>query len=256
MKFDIIKAAEQIYWLKFEDSYDLAMTFLRYQEFYESPNEQFRGKSFTILDFQEWYAKDRGGFFTYPNDWAGFNLPSSVIDQVLNAGISDLNKYDTAIENTHRQIKEEVWKDSYTDDYYLIGSASEELDPHEFGHARYYMDKAYRKEMSEHISALDGKSYQKLTDRLMDMGYTEKVLHDEIQAYLSTSNDRDLIQNCKKKDWERITEPFRTTYRLFNYEVPGLKGYFDDLPQTSDLPSHSSTPQNKTLLQRVRSLLD
>jgi hypothetical protein len=56
------------------------MTFLRYQEFYESPSKKFRGKSYKLLDFMKWYASENDGIFTYPRDWAGFNFPGSIID--------------------------------------------------------------------------------------------------------------------------------------------------------------------------------
>jgi hypothetical protein len=43
----------------------------------------------------EWYSKKQGdGAFTYPTDWAGFNIPSAVVTGVHALGISDYNRYD------------------------------------------------------------------------------------------------------------------------------------------------------------------
>lgn len=53
MKFTISEVKPKIFLFESDNSYDLAMTFLRYQETYESPNPKFRNKSFTIIDFME-----------------------------------------------------------------------------------------------------------------------------------------------------------------------------------------------------------
>jgi hypothetical protein len=42
------------------DDYERCMTFLRVQEYYESPNPDFRGKDFDIWKYIEWYSRDRG----------------------------------------------------------------------------------------------------------------------------------------------------------------------------------------------------
>lgn len=69
-----------IYCLRFERHYDCCMHFLRFQEYYESP--EFKGEAFSLLDFMDWYAHsysshkhDKRPSFTYPSDWAGFNVP-------------------------------------------------------------------------------------------------------------------------------------------------------------------------------------
>ena len=38
------------------DVYSRAMLFMRVQEFYESDNSRFRGKSFNLNDFIQWWA--------------------------------------------------------------------------------------------------------------------------------------------------------------------------------------------------------
>ncbi len=61
----------RIFLFKFKDSYDMSMSFLRFQEYYELPNKKFRRKQFKIVDYMEWYSKKYGnGIFTYPNGGA------------------------------------------------------------------------------------------------------------------------------------------------------------------------------------------
>ena len=66
MKYTLKEIKGGIFLVEFDNQYDLAMTFLRYQEFYESP--KFKGKRFTIIDFMEWYSKEYDGAFTYTKD--------------------------------------------------------------------------------------------------------------------------------------------------------------------------------------------
>src|SRR6266481_838206 len=119
MKYKVKQVKNRIYLAEFESHYDLCMFFLRYQEFYESPNPKFRGKTFELLDFMEWYAKDRKGCFTYPIDWGGFNLPSKIISKVHSLGITDKNKYDDEMFRLHGRLEKES-----NGDYYLIGASS------------------------------------------------------------------------------------------------------------------------------------
>ena len=55
-----------LYHLVFKSRYEMAMFYLRYQEFYESINPEFRGKSFTYLDYMSWYTQfTNAHMFTY-----------------------------------------------------------------------------------------------------------------------------------------------------------------------------------------------
>src|SRR5580704_15894322 len=70
------KIAKGIYLLCFKTQYELAATFLRVQEYYESP--RFSGRIFSLEQFMDWYA-ERFGNFTYYQDWTGFNVPSTAL---------------------------------------------------------------------------------------------------------------------------------------------------------------------------------
>ena len=83
----------KIFLLTFDNHYDLCMHFLRYQEFYESP--KYRQQPFNLLELIRWYSNTYGdGDFTYTNDWAGFNIPSWVLNDFKEKTITDLNQYD------------------------------------------------------------------------------------------------------------------------------------------------------------------
>src|SRR5687767_6039954 len=68
--------ADGIFVVRFQSQYELASTFLRVQEHYESP--RFRNRVFSLEQFMDWYAR-RYGAFTYYEDWAGFNVPSTAL---------------------------------------------------------------------------------------------------------------------------------------------------------------------------------
>src|SRR5438105_13952294 len=76
MKIIKSKVAAGIYLLRFKTQYELASTFLRIQEHYESP--YFSGKIFSLEQYMDWYAA-RTGSFTYYEDWSGFNVPSNAL---------------------------------------------------------------------------------------------------------------------------------------------------------------------------------
>ena len=175
-----------IFLVEFENNYDLAMTFLRYQEFYESPNSKFRGKSFTILDYMEWYSKDRDGHFSYPSDWSGFNIPDHVIEQNRKT-IIDFNKYDECMFS----IQSKIHKHNY-EKFYLIGALENDhhTRAHEVAHGLYYINDEYKKSMNNLIkSYLSVKEKNKIEEELNNLGYSRVVFKDEMQAYLSTGNE-------------------------------------------------------------------
>src|ERR1700760_4146537 len=67
-----------LYHILFENQYSCCSTFLRLQEYYESPIKGIRGNYFTLEQFMDAYAETKGNF-TYTLDWGGFNVPGHVI---------------------------------------------------------------------------------------------------------------------------------------------------------------------------------
>lgn len=188
--FKITQIKPRIFLVSLSNSYDLAMTFLRYQEHYESPSSKFRGKSFTILDFMEWYSKEFGeGCFTYAEDWGGFNFPSSNYLEIEQLGIIDYNKYDKIMSDIYQECRDKInKKDNDIIPFYIIGAKSNEtaVIKHEVAHGFFYTIPKYKKEMTKLVKELNPKFRKSLCAYLKKIGYAPKVYIDECQAYLST----------------------------------------------------------------------
>lgn len=176
-----------VYLVKFKDYYKMAMHCLRYQEFYESPNPKFKGKSFTIFDYMEWYSK-KNGSFSYPQDWAGFNFPAHIVKDVYDKGIIDKNKYDEEMLSIYNSCKDL----HSTDDFYLIFSCDNETTKHEIAHGLFYLNKEYKKEMEQLVSELPGDASGPMKEELKKLGYCSSVYVDECQAYFATGLTKEM----------------------------------------------------------------
>jgi len=208
MKYTVSEIKPRIFFLKFKWQYDLCMHFLRYQEFYESPNPKFRGKPFEILDFMEWYSSAYGkGCFTYPIDWGGFNHPGEIIKQVWDLGIADRNIHDYEMLKLYKQCLEK-----YPDGkFYIIGACGNKTTMrHEVAHGLFYINPEYKKEMTALVRALDKDFYRSICKSLKKMGYASKVHLDECQAYLATGMFSSFVASGK------LTNQNKPFVKLFN----------------------------------------
>lgn len=196
MNFIIEKAADNIYLAKFESQYDLAMSFVRIQEFYESPSTKFRGKYFSLESFIDYWAENFGyGVFDYPARWKGFNVPGKTIE-----------KFWTVFEYEEREFREKeaellmaLDKKLHNDgvelqDVYLIGgsidngdASFEDVVAHEVAHALYGLNSQYRRKCNKLLREINTVLYSEYEDILMVMGYAKKMVKDELQAYLATN---------------------------------------------------------------------
>jgi hypothetical protein len=215
--YKLEKIADKIYNLIIPDRYDMCMTFCRVQEFYESAFKEIRGKNFTLLELMDIYSRRLGGgCFTYPIDWGGFNVPSTVINDCYKNEIKDLNYYDSIIIETNKSIPDTT--------YYLIGTTGNDLDAlnHEIVHGYYHVNEKYRKEVISIIKEISARSYNDMKMCLLNMGYTNKVVDDEINAYL-TSGTGALWEGIKiTKKLEGIAKKLRLLFG--QYEEINNKG--------------------------------
>jgi hypothetical protein len=186
VKYKLKEIYPKVFLVTMDNSYDLAMTFCRVQEFYESPYKEIRGKYFTMAEFQRLYTMRRGSdCFTYPSDWAGFNIPSQILWDCYGyfSNFQDLNQYDEVMQEIYETI-------SPCEKFYIIGSqtGNQTTIDHEVAHAFYYLYPVYKKEANKIISQLPKRLEKKITDWLSEIGYNKKVFKDEIQAYLSAES--------------------------------------------------------------------
>jgi len=198
--FQLSKIKDRVFLLRFDREYDLAMSFLRYQEFYESLNPRFLGKKFTIAEYMAWYSADRNPkvpVFSYVKDWGGFNLPLKIIDQVNDLGIDDPNHYDALMKGVNGLIK-----DNGNDDPYLIGTCGEGMGgafDHEMSHALFYTNEEYRDSCFIEFNRLPQDVQAEYKYALYHMGYPEKVYVDELQAYIVGGNN--IIYNNENNEY-------------------------------------------------------
>jgi hypothetical protein len=169
-------------WVWADSQDELGLTFMRFQEHYESSNPEFKGKVFTLGSLKKWYSETYGAN-TYHQHWVGFNFPSYVLNP-FKAGLFDpLTTEETRLLDLFRYRQ---------DRFYIIGAQTNSILRHELSHALYASNAKYRQEIDNFI--LQNKSKLKKTIKyILDKGYCKDVLNDEIQAYITDNEDADII---------------------------------------------------------------
>lgn len=224
LPFKIKQVKPRIFLFEFTDQYNMNMHFLRYQEFYESPNPKFRRKSFSIFDFMEWQAKTEGkGNFTYPTAWSGFNIPGNIINKLHQMkndgmkGIIDHNKYDDNMMFASNKCAE-FFSKNYSDYYnfYIIGVLKGQTKTlnHEICHGLFYLNSEYKKEATKLVKSLSIKIRTNFENMLSKNGYTKQVFIDEINAYLSTDTKENLLNRGIKLNKQDLA--FKELFNKFN----------------------------------------
>lgn len=180
MKIRIRRVTGHIFLLIFETRRDIASTFLRFQEYYESP--KFKGKIFTLEEFKKWYINNspRGkktGKFTYYSDWDGFNIPSRVLEPFFKGNFDPLSDKETRILHLFKNKRSE---------FYIIGVPKKiknmtDIIRHETAHGLFYTNKNYRKEVMKVMRSFDLRDIKKAISAKGN--YHKSVLDDECQAY-------------------------------------------------------------------------
>ena len=189
-KIKLFEIYPNIFAVVIKDDKLRARVFMRYQEFYESDSDTFRGKGFKWKDYVKFYKqKTKKDYFSYHEDWSGYNLPCDSIESCI-AKIPDINFYDLIMFSIIDTIRDKVGDK----DFYLIGidqndNNNSDLILHELAHGLWYSDKSYKQRQMSNILSLDENTRDYLAKKVSDMGYGENVINDEIQAYLSTGID-------------------------------------------------------------------
>lgn len=176
-----------IHLLSFKNHEDLVYTFLRFQEHYESPH--FRWKIFLLDEYIERYIKNspwgqETWTFTYCEDRAWFNIPSSILNTFYQWSFNPLSSREERLLNqfTHKQDK----------DFYIIWISSETEDTanilkHEATHWLFYSDSHYREKVLNVLAWFD---IELIKEELRgSWWYHEDVLLDEINAYIVDGNN-------------------------------------------------------------------
>lgn len=193
--YKIKEVKPNIFAVTIKDTYDLAMTFCRVQEFYESPNKNFRGKQFSIWDYMKWYHKSKyNSGFTYAADWSGFNIPFKVARECYPPYSleNDETPYDEIFKSILNNIQAK-YKDQNVMNGYIIGTKMEKgkVFQHEVCHGLFYTDSIYRERVTEIVKSIPKKHFDIMKKNLAGSGYGSHVIIDEIQAYLQHGHDHD-----------------------------------------------------------------
>lgn len=220
VKYKIKEVKPRVFFVEFQDQYDMCMTFWRCQETYESPNPKFRNKDFTLEEFMRWYSKKFGnGAFTYANDWGGFNVPSSVVEFVLK-GCLEKNEYDHVMEEIYYKCDNKAtqkygYGNTGSPEFYLIGAlkGTDQVVKHEIAHGLWYTRPKYKKEMLALVRKMKPALKKKLCKELEKLGYTKQVYDDECQAYMSTGLSEKFAIKLKGED-----KPFIETFNKYYNE--------------------------------------
>jgi hypothetical protein len=195
------KLADGIYLVRFRTQYELAASFLRVQEHYESP--RFSGRVFTLEQYMDWYAA-RYGAFTYYQDWAGFNVPSTALRPFYQG------KFDPLLAKEKRLLR--LLK-SLRGRFYVIGIYENEDLTHELAHALFFTDADYRHAVRAAMRRYDTSALKR---QIAKAGYARHVLPDEVHAYL-------VAPSGKLGRRTRALEPLRKELRkLFKRHSAGL----------------------------------
>ena len=116
---ELFHCGDHIYTVVIEDGHARAMTFLRPQEFYESQFEEIVKKQFKFSRFQDVYKQHYGKQeFTYGEDWTGFNIPSTILEECMfNIPSDEINTYDKIMLSIINSIKNIEGDNKY----YILG---------------------------------------------------------------------------------------------------------------------------------------
>jgi len=184
MNYKLYQMSPSIFVVEMDNAEDLAHTFLRVQEFYESENDDFREGVFTIEEYKKWYCtQSYDGTFSYAKDWVGFNIHSSVIERCY-ACSREFTKDDIFFLSICASIKNQIGDNGY----YLCGikTCDKETLDHELAHALFSTNLEYRQVMIDAVLAIDRLNLDVIFTTLQDEGYSFSVVIDETQAHLST----------------------------------------------------------------------
>jgi hypothetical protein len=171
------EVAPGIVHLNLPGQYLLCSMFMRFQEHYESP--EFKGKIFSHDAFKAWYRTSREhGEFSYYFDWAGFNIPSYVIEPFRQGRFDPLN-------NNEKAFLDRI--SAYSGKFYVIGTSGvndSDTLRHEIAHGLYYTNDEYRQKADKILDKIDTTPIERYLERI---GYHPDSWRDECHAYLGDS---------------------------------------------------------------------
>lgn len=218
MTLKVEELTDGVFHVRAETQYDVTSTFMRVQEFYESPFKEIRGRFFTHEKYMDACAhgKERSGsdkiVFSYFEDWVGFNVPGNVFNKWVRLFSKKglWKKEQKLVDLIYEKLEKKTSK------FYVIGTYSDgdsKTIDHELSHAWYYLDSEYKRTMLSLLRRFPKAAKQQLRKYLKKDGYTPEVFNDEMIAYLSTNPMTYTSKQFEDEDipWDDILE-FQETF--------------------------------------------
>ena len=200
-----------IYGFFFKNDKEMCATFMRIQEFYESP--KFRSKFIDLNNFYNYYKKTHNDKFTYLKDWGGFNLPSEVIKDFFKK-----HKFLYKKEKQFYKKYKKIVKENKNDKFYIVGLTK--YSPlstfkHEITHGIYYLKNDYRKSVNSLLSKYSKSYFKVIKDYLDNLGYSDKVFFDEVNAYLTNDLSWLIKQNKQFKKYKPLSLKLKKEFKKY-----------------------------------------
>jgi hypothetical protein len=213
--FEIKEIRKHIYHLEYVNKFDLFLSLMRCQEFYEANNKNIKNKKFSFEDLIVVYSEMNKGEFTYFSDYSAFNFPGRYLKNFIELFRDDfLVREKKTIDSilTYNDSNQINMEDAYYIATYKKNNYNQERDiRHETAHAFFNIIKNYKKKMTSLIKK-NKRLYDKCRIHLKELKYDDSVLADEMQSYLSTSG----INELKLLGFENISEkeikPFKEIF--------------------------------------------
>lgn len=209
-----------IFLLEMDSRHDLAMTFLRVQEFYEQADDVIRGKKFTLEEYKDWYIEHSPkGIFDYSDVWSGFNVPSYIIKECYTLHDERLPT-DNFFLSIAGLCKIMAVRQGLKD-FYIIGAkkgATIVLN-HEISHGLFATNPEYKAKMMEELNNIDIETKNIIFHIIADYGYAENVLADEAIAYFATGLTKKMKEKPALVEACKIFEDVFDTY-MIDWKMP------------------------------------
>jgi len=193
----------KVYFINFDNRQELCKTFLRIQEYYESP--VFHNKIFTLNEFRNYWVKTFGnGIFDYYDVWGGFNVPYKTVNRWEKQFRAKYHKLIPREEKLLSAIKKFNKKQGHDDNYlkksYIVATFNNQKSviDHEVSHAFYYLDPMYKKDCVKLLSKIPKNILVLYRKTLYKKGYGKSTINDELQAYFSVESKSQLIYPRKE----------------------------------------------------------
>ena len=209
---NVREITKNIFHLKFSTQSELASTFLRFQEYYESP--KFKGGVFTLEEYKKWYIANstqgkKTGKFTYYQDWTGFNIPSKVLKPFYQGQFDPLSDKEKGLL--------ELFKDKKDEKFYIIGTFGKSSAlKHEIAHGLFYTNESYKNEVLKILEEISKKTKEKINNMLRDTGgYHQSVLTDELHAFVLCKNKKLKEKKIYTKALDDVSERLNKIFKKY-----------------------------------------